>query len=376
MSTLDKGDKKFFVRYEGELRMYCPRCGAENDKNGMFCCECGMKLAGPKNAVPAPKKKKKRKYIIVIMSVLGVLLLGVTIFINLGKRSENVGVVKQQFLSYLEKHKYEKAYQMLDIEENEWLTEPRFEEMIKDRRISKRDLQVELQNDKKWLFFRKWKISTEGFTAQQVGIAVPAGAVITLGGIEISEKYQDNTYTEKLKDYYVIPELFTGTYQLVITSDFYEEIQKDIELETYNSYIEVSEDMLVFQEEMLTEMREKGKKALEELCTSAVNNRELSSLGLSYQVSASVREDYEAMRWWDYYVINQITFSDFEIVPERPYEENGRTYMETSLKYSGVSQYSPADGSGPMRSNSWTGQSRIKFVWNEEAWEIDTYEEI
>ena len=120
--------------------MYCPRCGADNSKNGVFCCECGMKMSVPQKVLPISRKKKKWKWIIVIMSVLGVLLLGVTIFINLGKRSENVGVVKQQFLSYLEKHKYEKAYQMLDIEENEWLTEPRFEEMIKDRRISKRDL--------------------------------------------------------------------------------------------------------------------------------------------------------------------------------------------------------------------------------------------
>lgn len=358
--------------------MYCPRCGAENVNNGMFCRECGMKLNSPKKtkAVPVPKKKKIPKYVIAIIAVLVILILGITVFIKLGKRSENVGVVKQQFLSYLEKHKYEKAYQMIDIEENEWLTEPQFEKMIKDRRISKRDLQVELQNEKKWLFFRKWKISTEGFTAQQVEIAVPAGAVITLGGTEITEKYQDHTYTDKLKDYYVIPELFTGVYSLEITSDFYEEIQKEIELETYDSYIEVSEDMLIFKEEMLTDIREKGKNALEGLCSAAINNREVSSLGLSYQISSSVREDYESIGWTDYYVINQVTFSDFDIIPQRPYEENGRIYMETSLKYSGVSQYSPADGSGSMESNSWTGQSRIKFVWNEEAWEIDTYEEI
>lgn len=356
--------------------MYCPRCGAENGNNSMFCSECGMKLSSPKKAkaVPVPKKKKIPKYVIAVIAVLGVLILGITVFINLGKRSENVGVVKQQFLSYLEKHKYEKAYQMLAIEENEWLTEPQFEKMIKDQRISKRDLQVELQNEKKWLFFRKWKISTEGFTAQQVGISVPAGAVVTLGGIEIPEKYQDNTYTEELKDYYVIPELFTGVYPLGITSDFYEEIQKEITLETYDSYIEVSEDMLVFKEDMLEDIREKGKNALEELCTAAINHNELSSLGLSYQISSSVREDYESIGGTDYYVIYQVTFSDFDIIPENPYEEHGRIYMETSLEYSGVSQYS--DGSGSMKSNSWTGQSRIRFVWNEEAWEIDTYEKI
>lgn len=67
--------------------MYCPRCGAENGNNSMFCRECGMKLSSPKKAkaVPVPKKKKIPKYVIAVIAVLGVLILGITVFINLGR---------------------------------------------------------------------------------------------------------------------------------------------------------------------------------------------------------------------------------------------------------------------------------------------------
>lgn len=127
--------------------MNCPKCGTPNKAKATFCCECGAQLVCAKE-----KKKISKLKVGITVTVLGIIAISIAAFMYIGKRSENVNLVKKQFMEYWEQKDYKSAYGMLEITEDEWISEAQFEKRAKYMDISKSDLKLKRQKEKSGSF--------------------------------------------------------------------------------------------------------------------------------------------------------------------------------------------------------------------------------
>lgn len=367
---------------------FCPNCGFQNDDSAEFCGGCGKRLNPAKNGnmvfadnlkktdkVGKQKKsnKKTNKGMIVLIVLLVILIAAGIGFYLFYQKVSSSSYAKEKYFTCLKEKKYDQAYEMLELKEGAWLTKNNFVAALKSSDADTKDIKVSRQSEKKWGFIPQWKVVPEGLLYEDMTVYVPNGASVKLNGIALDEYKKESE--PGLSDNYVLPEIFKGTYTLQVDTEYCETIEKKIEVETYMFSDSVSIEEMELKETFLIEMKEKGKKLLEELYTAAINETGIKSLDDAYESKKILDSVYRSIvSDITYYGgsgtdLDAIELSGFEVESPAIYEEDGKLYLEISLLYDFESEWGDTDSAYSSFSEGYTETDFI-FVMEEGEWKV------
>lgn len=267
--------------------MFCPNCGVKNEDNAVFCGSCGARLQELDTAtdeqvvqeqaveqgvvqeeaqqvqygqpmqdnvqqgmyMDQPPKEKKpfkiNKYMVTTAVLSVTCIASVVAFFLVGKNTYSTKTVATDYFKAVQNADWETAYEMMDIEESEFINKELFGESMSgtaanqvgkfsvkvfDDEISSNavisyrkkgssdteniNLAMNKQSEKNFLFFDSWKVSSTEFVANNFTVRVPKGATLYLDGKAVEEKYVKDE-NDEMKEY-VIPKIFKGTHSLSI----------------------------------------------------------------------------------------------------------------------------------------------------------------
>lgn len=260
--------------------MYCQECGTKNTDDAVFCANCGAKLAyGEEHAqkiqpqeysgAVLPRKSKKTETWQIVLGI-EVIVIGLLLMFAYKNASAYFGarsVAERYFLAHANGD-WNSAYQMLELDENDFINEKNYERAAKQDQMPKittyavgkiqafsgdelgttvdiryrskgesvdsvYTVSLNKQQGKKFLLFDDWKVSTDDIISKDITIQVPQDAKVILDGEELAESYiSKGKEKDEGYDTYVIPELFSGTYGVRVTMDGMED--NNGTLHTYN----------------------------------------------------------------------------------------------------------------------------------------------
>lgn len=287
------------------------------------------------------------------------------------QKMSSLSYAKEQYFTYLQKQKYEKAYQMLDINESKWLTEDNFENALKYSGAQQNQIKATRKSKKKWGIITQWKIIPEGIIEEDFSIYVPKDSTVRINGVELDEEYLQEDVLDS-KDEYILPEIFIGTYLLQVDVPYYETVEKKIEVELYSGGASVNLEDLILKEEVSKGLKEKGKEVIENLYTAAINKSGVKGLELDYESQKILDNAYRYLTSSldsYYYSLEEITLSGFEEFMESPYEEDGKTYLEMFLEYDYECMYEEKNGTDTRLTDGYT-DTEITFILKDGEWKV------
>jgi len=310
--------------------MFCEECGTKNRKNANFCKECGAKINKnetellEKNEVivskptykeigPSQKKNKsfgKKKVLIILLIIVMLVFIAATlIFAN----SLKPKMVAQKYFVALMEEDGDILYKYLGVE-NKGITSKKIFEEVYDNEsedllnykvvnesittsgleasvvieytledsVKTNEKRIELVKDKEkiLLFFDKWIIADKSsIVVNDNNLKVPKGATVKLENIIIDKTYIDS---ESKKDYdnYVIPQMFQGEYDAVVTLKNGIVLTSDVKIG--NSGVT---DLLSLKtsESVENELEKKLGSTIDSLYASAIDNKKFDSISEEYK---------------------------------------------------------------------------------------------
>ena len=157
---------------------------------------------------------------------------------------------------------YEKAYDLLSIDESEFINEKYFGKLVqemgcedvahfevdsvrsdsksyaKTMRVTYRlrgetndytfDVNLEKSESKKFLFFDEWKVIPDRFLKKNVRIFVLKDSEVTIDDIKLGKDYLVSETVDENADEYRIPAIFTGDYQAQIKNSSFNDYKASI----------------------------------------------------------------------------------------------------------------------------------------------------
>lgn len=267
--------------------MFCPECGKKNQDGAQFCEFCGAKIAEESKVVlpKTPKKplSKKTKIIIVVVVALVIILGGGGIILS---NNYTPSKVAEDYFVALMNDDTNKLYDYIDVPDSEFTSKKIFNEVIdtkenddlvnyqvvsEEKSADGLSAQVKISytlegrqtplneiiylvKDKKnkMLIFDNWKISQgSSLVEEDYEITTFKGASLKLEGVEVSEKYKEESDSTRY-DTYVIPAIFKGEYDVTVTLENGLTTESTIDVSGYGSSINT------------LKLSDKNEKALEE----------------------------------------------------------------------------------------------------------------
>lgn len=155
-------------------------------------------------------------------------------------------------------------------------------------------VKLEKTNTKAFLLFDKWKVNIGDYIQKDVALSVIKDSKVTFEGEKLGKKYLSDEQDEDNKDVYIIPKMFYGTYQTVITNDVYTDCQMDVEIsEEENSFYENYEDVSI-KSEILQQVMNQSEKDFKALWDGAASNQDFARLvGVPMaQDTTDIQENY------------------------------------------------------------------------------------
>ena len=244
--------------------MFCPKCGKKNKEEAKFCEFCGSRIREDKVILPKERKKlsKKTKIIVIVICALVLILGGGVLFLS--NNSKPSKVATDYFLAYINDDT-NKIYSFLDVP-NSGLTSKqifnkvfdnddedlisyevvsvteakeastayvKIEYTLEDSRASKvANIKLTKDKNKKFLIFDNWKIDTNSYLKENYEIKVPKDATLMLEGIKIDKEYKKSSDNY---DTYIIPQMFQGEYEAIITLKDGLKLKQEINTNSYRT---------------------------------------------------------------------------------------------------------------------------------------------
>lgn len=360
--------------------MFCPECGKKNRGEARFCENCGFKLESQVIQEPAqvatqqyqpstpavPRKPMSKKSKILIGSIL-FLCIG---FFGLYKYVESItspSAYAEKYFEGVMDAEWSEVYDTLDVEKVGFINEENFKQaqsdveaqpyksyeiksVSEDISPSSSEVVIEYtpkgssdqlqlyvslnkQKAKKFLFFDDWKVSPESFVASDYSIDIPAGATVSINGEKLDKDYlsTSNDYT----DTYVIPEIFTGNYDIKVTKEYMEDIKDTIAVQTFDGYYL---DNMELRSEVIDEITSQIPEILEKLYAAAIAGNGFTTIQ-SYFSSNPEDLDY-LQEQYSYFVddlygddgigLQNVSFDGFEY---NTYADGSDIYVDISFDY-------------------------------------------
>lgn len=203
---------------------------------------------------------KIKSFIIEAGKILGTLLLCAAFgfFLALGSRaSDPKRIAKDYFACYITNN-YEKMYDMIDVEESEFINLDNFKSKCEGEKIygsvhdytlskpvKQKDtvtyvatyklgdsdvnhtytITLNKKSKRTHLFFHTWKISVKRFMIDDFRVKAPAGTKVQLDGIDLS-KYKKSTSEDGSLQTYKIKKIFSGDHTVSVNLDAVGQITK------------------------------------------------------------------------------------------------------------------------------------------------------
>lgn len=231
--------------------MFCPECGKKNENGAQFCEHCGAKIAEESKVVlpKTPRKPMKKKTIVIISIVSALVVILVVGGIVLSSNFKPSKIAVNYFVALMN-NDTNKIYDYINVPDSEFTTKKMFTEVVdtekedllnykivsEEKSTDGLSAQVKisytLEGDKtpltttiylvkdkknKLLIFDNWKISDgSSLVEEDYDITVYKGATVKLEGVEVPEKYKEESISQRY-DTYVIPAIFKGEYDAEVT---------------------------------------------------------------------------------------------------------------------------------------------------------------
>ena len=231
--------------------MFCPECGKKNENGAQFCEHCGAKIAEESKVVlpKTPRKPMKKKTIVIISIVSALVVILVVGGIVLSSNFKPSKIAVNYFVALMN-NDTDKIYDYINVPDSEFTTKKTFTEVVdtekedllnykivsEEKSTDGLSAQVKisytLEGDKtpltttiylvkdkknKLLIFDNWKISDgSSLVEEDYDITVYKGATVKLEGVEVPEKYKEESISQRY-DTYVIPAIFKGEYDAEVT---------------------------------------------------------------------------------------------------------------------------------------------------------------
>ena len=231
--------------------MFCPECGKKNENGAQFCEHCGAKIAEESKVVlPKTTRKTMKKKTIVIISIVSALVVILVVGgIVLSSNFKPSKIAVNYFVALMN-NDTDKIYDYINVPDSEFTTKKMFTEVVdtekedllnykivsEEKSTDGLSAQVKisytLEGDKtpltttiylvkdkknKLLIFDNWKISDgSSLVEEDYDITVYKGATVKLEGVEVPEKYKEESISQRY-DTYVIPAIFKGEYDAEVT---------------------------------------------------------------------------------------------------------------------------------------------------------------
>lgn len=231
--------------------MFCPECGKKNENGAQFCEHCGAKIAEESKVVlpKTPRKPMKKKTIVIISIVSALVVILVVGGIVLSSNFKPSKIAINYFVALMN-NDTDKIYDYINVPDSEFTTKKMFTEVVdtekedllnykivsEEKSTDGLSAQVKisytLEGDKtpltttiylvkdkknKLLIFDNWKISDgSSLVEEDYDITVYKGATVKLEGVEVPEKYKEESISQRY-DTYVIPAIFKGEYDAEVT---------------------------------------------------------------------------------------------------------------------------------------------------------------
>lgn len=243
--------------------MFCENCGKKNEKGAKFCEECGSKLQSNAKKNVSEFGIKNKKLIITICALL-VVLFGIYSFLD--NKYGPKTIAKDYFLAVMNADA-DSLYDYLDIKEGTFTTKKIFKKVFNMKKenllnysvtslekssdgltataiinytlsgsSSSKSANIHLVKDKtnRFLIFENWKISDKYIeTVNDFEITAPKDSKVQIEGVKLDKKYKSRSLKDT--DVYKLPELFKGTYNVLVTLKNGLVLEDDLNITGYRS---------------------------------------------------------------------------------------------------------------------------------------------
>lgn len=316
-----------------------------------------------------PKKHISKLWIAVAVEVVAIIAL-VAGFFKIGNMVYGPEKVAEKFFVEVANQNYKEAYKVLDVEENDFINEEAFENAkcnvelneVTDYQIKRTrgqddekevkisyktkgssskhsyDISVEKQNGKNLLFFEDWQISPEAMLVEDFYVCIPAGAEVTVDGVKLGKDYLKKSESDEYQQYYVIPEIFAGEHQIVVTQEGMQEVRRLVDTDSdYGFYLyDMKPD-----EKMLEEVLDTAIADMNTIYISAAEGKDFDTIADLFSTvdgrQEDAKEDYEDIVYGltgsSYTTLNKISFSNIEGIAGEGYGDTDEICISVQIKF-------------------------------------------
>lgn len=403
--------------------MFCGECGFKNDADARFCAECGKPLikenekkkTTPKKKTPKEKKPmSKKKKISIIIGVIVVLIL-IILYIIGNILTDPKRIAKEYFEANIN-YDADQLYSYLDIEKSEFTTKAVFEKIINrqkeeekeepeitnykvtDTSISDSGLsmtvtitytekgktgdstaKILLTKDKKnkYFFFDNWKIANDTLeTKEDFELTVLKDSTITLEGIEVDQKYIDQEKSTSTMDVYVLPALFSMSYQMKIELPIGITLEDELDVNSYSNSETIHFDEDHLTEEEKKKLTDQAKKDLSTFYQGIIDQKAFADIQSQFEGEGinldDLKEEYEdaeeKIQSSRSITLKKIDFQEAEI-RNMELDENGYFTMYLSVSYEYTISYEE-DGETKERTSSSSDGIYVSYSFVEDTYHL------
>ena len=267
--------------------MFCAKCGTKNEARANFCENCGSKMEKVvSQKIKKEKNEKEQKNIIekikgmskktkmisaIIIAVVVVLVAGGIVINSLTNPKK---VAEKYFMASIERN-VDKLYSFVDVEESSFTTEEMFKKLNKvdtettnipkitnykigeplnaadglsttitityvlegNSNSQTMDIKLIKSKEKTLGLFDKWKINTSITKATKgYEINVMKDSELTVEGVKVDKKYINKEKSTSKIDTYVMPAMFTNTYNITVKLPIGIKLEDEILVKENDSY--------------------------------------------------------------------------------------------------------------------------------------------
>ncbi len=353
------------------------------------------------NNASAPKKGIPGivKILIPVAAVLVALIIGIIVFVNIGKSGSDYKKTAEKYVESLTSGDYDKAFNALTLPASEFLTVDTFRAANADTgigeittmtvtdgysmyvtpnskavnisyvlnvgKVGNLNLTLDKTSEKHMLFFDKYKVNASNFYKTDVIVVAPKNMTVKVNGVAVDSKYileetqaQEYYYNTSKANVYEIPYVFYGNAKFTLESDFTETLESAIVLKESKddddtdisvNFMSMTSD-IKYKEDLATTLQKQAESDLATIVKAAVDGKEFSTITGMVSSYESWKDDVEYD--YEYYNLNRMhssskDFSEMKITDVKTKASfgsystysNGQMKLKVTVSYSSAGKY-------------------------------------
>ena len=234
-----------------------------------------------------------------------------------------------------------------------------------------------LTKDKKnkYFFFDNWKIANDTLeTKEDFELTVLKDSTITLEGIEVDQKYIDQEKSTSTMDVYVLPALFSMSYQMKIELPIGITLEDELDVNSYSNSETIHFDEGHLTEEEKKKLTDQAKKDLSTFYQGIIDQKAFADIQSQFEGEGinldDLKEEYEdaeeKIQSSRSITLKKIDFQEAEI-RNMELDENGYFTMYLSVSYEYTISYEE-DGETKERTSSSSDGIYVSYSFVEDTY--------